>query len=192
MTWRRRNARLLSMPDLLTSPAAIVLRAALPADALCLGALGMQVFLDTYALEGIRPGIAREALDHFSTDAVAAALAAPGVEFVVAERAGHLVGFAKLAHGATHPLVDATPACELTRLYVQEPFTGTGLGRRLLQEAEARAAARGARVLWLTTWIGNTRARAFYPRCGYEDVGLTHYKFDGQAFDNRAFAKPLD
>jgi GNAT superfamily N-acetyltransferase len=180
------------MPDPLTFPAAIVLRTALPADALCLGALGMQVFLDTYAPEGIRPGLAREALDHFSTDAIASALAQPQAEFVVAERAGHLVGFAHLAHGATHPFVGAVPACEVARLYVQPPFTGAGLGRRLLREAEARAAARGARVLWLTTWVGNARARAFYPRCGYADVGLTAYEFDGQAFDNRAFAKALD
>jgi len=169
----------------------IVLRSALPADALCLGALGMQVFLDTYAIEGIRPGLAREALDHFSTEATVAALEAPGAECIVAERAGHLVAFAHLAHGATHALVAARPACELARLYVQAPFAGAGLGRRLLQEAEVRAAARGTRVMWLTTWVGNTRARGFYPRCGYADVGLTHYEFDGQSFENRAFAKRL-
>jgi GNAT superfamily N-acetyltransferase len=170
----------------------LILRTAIPADALCLALLGTQVFLDTYATEGIRPGLAREALDHFSTSAIAAAMAAPGAEFVVAERAGHLVAFAALAHGAAHELVDVTPACKLVRLYVQEPFTGGGLGRRLLREAEARAAARGARALWLTTWIGNVRARAFYPRCGYADAGRTHYEFDGQAFENRAFVKKLD
>ena len=151
MRMRRRNARVpLSLSHSLTPMADIVLRTALPADALCLGALGMQVFLDTYATEGIRPGLAREALDHFSAEAMAAALDAPGAEFVVAERAGHLVGFAELAHGATHALVDPGPACELARLYVQAPFTGRGLGRRLLEEAEARAAARGGRALWLT------------------------------------------
>ena len=172
------------MPD-------IVLRTADPADAVCLGALGMQVFLDTYATDGIRPGLAREALAHFSTEAMAAALGAPGAEVVVAERAGHLVGFAELAYGATHALVGTRPACELARLYVQAPFTGAGLGRRLLQEAEERAAARGARVMWLTAWAGNARALAFYARCGYADVGLTHYEFDGQAFENRAFARAL-
>jgi GNAT superfamily N-acetyltransferase len=169
----------------------IVLRTASPADALCLGALGMQVFLDTYAPEGIRPGVAREAFEQFSTAAMAATLAAPGGEIVVAERAGHLVAFAELGHGATHVLVAPRPACELARLYVQEPFTGQGLGRRLLEEAEARAAARGARALWLTAYAGNARALAFYARCGYADVGLTHYEFDGQAFENRAFVKSL-
>jgi GNAT superfamily N-acetyltransferase len=189
---RRRNAvRPFSSYQSLTSMTDIVLRTAVPADALCLGALGLQVFLDTYATEGIRPGLAREALEHFSPPAMVAALAAPGAEIVVAERAGHLVAFAELAHGATHALVGTRPACELARLYVQAPFVGAGLGRRLLRESEARAAARGAQVLWLTAWSGNARALAFYARSGYTDVGLTHYEFDGQAFENRAFAREL-
>ena len=39
------------------------LRIATEADALCIGVLAMQVFLETYATEGIRPSIAREVLD---------------------------------------------------------------------------------------------------------------------------------
>ncbi|HOZ25184.1 MAG TPA: hypothetical protein PLI83_10420, partial [Thermomonas sp.] len=39
-----------------------LLRPATPDDALCLGVLGLQVFLDTYATGGIRPTLAREVL----------------------------------------------------------------------------------------------------------------------------------
>ncbi|MDR6580216.1 hypothetical protein J2X88_005123 [Pseudomonas extremaustralis] len=39
-----------------------LIRDAIPQDALCIGVLGMQVFLDTYATEGIRTSIATEAL----------------------------------------------------------------------------------------------------------------------------------
>ena len=53
------------------------------------------------------------------------------------------------------------------RLYVQEPFTGRQVGTALLRRAEARAAAAGARVLWLAPWAGNHRALAFYRRRGY-------------------------
>ena len=48
------------MTDTLRQP---TLRPATADDALCLGVLAMQVFLDTYATDGIRPPIAREALD---------------------------------------------------------------------------------------------------------------------------------
>jgi GNAT superfamily N-acetyltransferase len=172
-------------------PDDVQLRPASPADALCLGALATQVFYDTYATEGINPTFAREALARFSTETLAAEIAAANSEFVVAERREFVIGFARLLHGERHELVKAEPSCELDRLYVQERFTGAGLGRRLLQAAEARAAARGAGALWLTAWVGNARALAFYPRCGYRDVGSTPYVIEGVAYENRLFLKEL-
>ena len=41
---------------------AVELRPADAADALCIGVLGMQVFLETYAPDGVRPDLAREVL----------------------------------------------------------------------------------------------------------------------------------
>jgi GNAT superfamily N-acetyltransferase len=75
---------------------------------------------------------------------------------------------------------------------VQEPFTGRGVGRALLREAELAAAAHGATTLWLNAWVGNARALQFYARCGYEDRGATLYtSVDGEAFPNRLFARGL-
>ena len=42
-----------------------------------------------------------------------------------------------------------------------------GIGRRLLSAAGARARARGATEMILTTWVGNSEADAFYQRLGY-------------------------
>ena len=44
----------------------VALRMAGPADALCIGVLATQVFLDTSAMDGIRPSLAREVLRHLS------------------------------------------------------------------------------------------------------------------------------
>jgi GNAT superfamily N-acetyltransferase len=125
----------------------ISFRAAVPADALCLSVLGTQVFLDTYATQGIRPAIAREVVEHFSIEAVAGLLASPSMTILVAEQAGHLIGFAQLTRGSRHELVPCEPAVELNRLYVQEPFTSKGVGRALLQQAEELAVSQGARLL---------------------------------------------
>jgi GNAT superfamily N-acetyltransferase len=170
---------------------ATTFRLATAGDALCLGVLGTQVFLDTYALQGIRPAIAREALSHFSTAAMSDVLARPDAFIVVAECDGHLVGYAQVTIDATHALAPEAHAAELRRLYVQERFTGRGIGRDLVRQAEGYAAAHGASLLWLTTWIGNTRALAFYPRCGYAERGATVYEFQGEAYENRLFARPL-
>jgi GNAT superfamily N-acetyltransferase len=166
-------------------------RPATAGDALCLGVLATQVFLDTYAPEGIRPAVARLVLASCSVEAYAALLADPGVRLVVAERAGHLAGFAQLRTDAPHECLPGVRSAELDRLYVQEPFTGRGVGRRLLQEAERVACALGAQAVWLTAYVGNARALAFYPRQGYADVGATVFEFEGESHGNRIFAKSL-
>ncbi len=173
----------------LTASAEITFRLALPDDALCLGVLSTQVFLDTYATQGIRTAVAREVLSQHSVQNYAARLADANVTILVAECAGHLVGFSQVRDGLGHALVAQGAASELRRLYVQERFTGRGVGRDLLRQAEKAAAARGADLLWLTAWEGNPRALQFYPRCGYEDLGGTLYTIEGEDFPNRLYGK---
>jgi GNAT superfamily N-acetyltransferase len=132
-------------------------RPAVPDDVPCIAVLAAQVFLDTYALQGIRPALAREVLAHCSVEATAALLADPRVTILVAELDAHLVGFAQVAHDAPHAQLSDAVGAELRRLYVQERFTARGIGRDLLRHAEKAAAARGADAVWLTAWVGNRR-----------------------------------
>ncbi len=167
------------------------LRVATADDAVCIGVLATQVFLDTYATHGINRSIAREVLTLLSTPAVAALLAARGERFIVAESADRMVGFAQLRLGAGHDRVEAGRPAEVVRLYVQEAFAGRGIGTTLLAAVEALAASSGATHAWLTAWVGNPRALAFYPRRGYAELGSTPYTFEGEHHENRLFAKPL-
>jgi GNAT superfamily N-acetyltransferase len=169
----------------------VTFRVAVDADALCIGVLATQVFLDSYATEGIRPSLAREVLEHLSTNAVSALLANPNARLIVAERAGHMVAFAQLTCGSTQELVPSGTAAELIRLYVQEPFTRKGVGTVLLRRAEAIAASEGASTLWLTGWVCNRRALAFYASRGYKDLGATTYVFENEQYENRVLAKAL-
>lgn len=167
------------------------LRVARPGDALCIGVLATQVFLDTYAPEGIRPTLAREVLEHFSTDAIATLLDNPATTCIVAEAAGHLRGFVQLTRGATHVLLRPGSAVELDRLYVLARFGGQGIGTLLLRHAEVLAARQGAATLWLTAWVGNHHALAFYARRGYDDEGATMYRFQDEQYENRVLARAL-
>ena len=169
----------------------LALRDAVPEDALCLSVLAMQVFLDTYANDGIRPELAREVLTTYSQAAFGEAIAHERSCILVAELKGHLVGFAQVTRGARHDLAPAGVQAELLRLYVQEPFTGAKVGTQLLARAEHVAARAGASVLWLTPWVHNLRARAFYAKRGYEDYGITYFTFENESHENRVLAKPL-
>jgi ribosomal protein S18 acetylase RimI-like enzyme len=173
-------------------PFEVTYRTAVEPDALCLSVLATQVFLDTYATQGVRPAIAREVRRFLSEEAFAALLSGPGRCVLVAELADHLLGFAQLTHGQTHSLLPPdTRAAELTRLYVQRPFLGKGIGKELLARAETLAAEQGTEILWLTAWTGNTHALRFYEARGYQDVGGSTYTFEADTYETRVFLKRL-
>ena len=169
----------------------LTIRPARADDSLCLSVLAMQVSLDTYATEGIRPAIAREVLTAYRSEVFAALLTEPQSAIEVAEYGGHLIGFNQLSFNAPQPLLPHAGACELFRLSVQEPFTGRGVGRAVLQSAECLATQRAAPVLWLTPWVHNHRALAFYAALGYEDHGAAVFCLEGEAHQNRVLAKQL-
>jgi len=170
-------------------PTSITYRTAAPDDALCIGVLATQVFLDTYAPQGIRPDLAREVLAGYSTELMAAHLADPRMRFVLAESDRHLVGFVEIALDRPCPVPSDTTV-EITRLYVQRNFHRRGIGQALSAHAERIALEHGQRAVWLTAWSGNAPALAFYPRRGYVDIGRTEYVIEGQSYENRVFVKP--
>jgi len=169
--------------------AAITFRPARSDDALCLGVLSTQVFLQTYASHGIRPALAREVLAHHSVAFYEGLLADPGKTILVAECAGHMVALSLVDNDARPEGRPDVPGAKLEHLYVQEPFAGRGIGRDLLRHAEKAAAARGAEGMWLTAWVGNARALSFYPHCGYDDLGEVTFTFEGESHANRLFGK---
>lgn len=167
------------------------LRPATRADASALRMLGLQVFLETYAPEGVGNGIAREAEETFAEHRVARWLADPAEVVLVAEIAGGLAGFAHVALGAGRELFEGELPAELQRLYVRRPFLGQGVGRALLLCAEDAAAVRGASVLWVAPAAGNATAPAFCARQGYRDIGTAGHVIEGQRFENRMYVKAL-
>ena len=110
-------------PRVAPKPVDTKLRPAVLEDALCLSVLAIQV-LDTYATEGIRPAIAREVMASCSERSFREAIGNEETKLLVAERLGHLIGFAQLTMDATHELAPKGNQAELLRLYVQEAFTG--------------------------------------------------------------------
>ena len=167
----------------------LTIRRARTADALCIALLGTQVFLDAYATDGIRPSLAREALETLSPEVIEALLADASSTILVAETNRHLVAFAHVSAQVEHELVPFASPAELKRLYVQERFTGRGLGKSLLHRAEEVACADGAAGMWLAAWSGNARALRFYASQGYAELGVTPFTVQGEHYENKVFAK---
>ncbi|MCW5633355.1 MAG: GNAT family N-acetyltransferase [Rubrivivax sp.] len=169
---------------------AVELRPGGAPDLAQLSVLAMHVFVHTYCAEGLAPHLAREALEVCSVSEFARRMAA-GHHFVLACQGDALLGFAETLRGGPEPARVPPGSLELVRLYVDPPRHRRGLGRRLLRQVEHDAALAGCAALWLTAWVGNARALAFYAAEGYADVGRTDYVFEGRAYENRVCVKPL-
>ncbi|HZY18889.1 MAG TPA: GNAT family N-acetyltransferase [Ramlibacter sp.] len=160
------------------------------ADAVKIAALSVHVFLDTYATEGVRSDLAREAFHEYSERAFLARLSDPRRRFILAEAHAGLVGFAELEIRRQAPVPGLT-GCELVRLYVQPRSQRCGVGSSLLRRAEEMAQEGNTPVLWLSVWEGNARALAFYAAMGYAVMGASTYALEGREYGNQVVAKRL-
>jgi DNA-binding MarR family transcriptional regulator/GNAT superfamily N-acetyltransferase len=121
---------------------------------------------------GFEPGQSISAADH--------ELTAPAGLFLLAMVHGEPAGCGALKF---HP--DA-PA-EIKRMWVSPAMRGTGLGRRILAELEARAAARSVRTLRLETNHALREAIGLYRAAGYREVGA----FNDEPYAHHWFEKRL-
>jgi ribosomal protein S18 acetylase RimI-like enzyme len=77
---------------------------------------------------------------------------------------------------------------EIKRMWVAPAVRGLGLGRRLLAELEARAAARGVRTVRLETNRALDEAIGLYRTAGYQEVAA----FSDEHYADHWFEKTLD
>ena len=124
-----------------------------------------ETFGDMYRSEDLD-----EFLEQFSPQAWLEEYRDPSYAFRIAESDEGAVAFVKLGP-LTVPVEPAGPALELRQIYVLRPWQGKGIAEELMEWALAEARARGIAELYLTVFTGNDRARAFYRRYGFVDVG---------------------
>ena len=167
----------------------VTVRSGRLADAKLLAVLATQVWLHTYATEGITDPIAEYVLSEFTPGKFLARLSEPAVHVLVAEHDQGLVGLAVVGYGAQCPASNRL-TCELEMLYVQDHFTGRGVGKSLLQAAEAKAREGSNAALWLTVNARNTSAIAFYAHQGYSKVGTAYFVLGEGRHENHVLIGP--
>ncbi len=132
----------------------ILVRPSRAGDAPALRAILNDTFESTW-----RPQITAEAARaYLEDDRPGAYVASNGVEFWVAERADEVVGLVHWRHDFVHAL------------HVRAAHARTGVGARLMDEAEAAIAAAGHAEARLETDTFNQRSQAFYAARGYREA----------------------
>jgi ribosomal protein S18 acetylase RimI-like enzyme len=100
------------------------------------------------------------------------------------EAGDRLLGYATLGHMGL-PIEPEGRWWVLRQLYLEEEAKGSGLANALMAHALLEARARGVEELYLTVWIDNHRARRFYERHGFEEVGAYPFVVGATVDDDR-------
>jgi len=154
-----------------------------PGDGAALSALFCKSFAATfghlYAAEDLAAFLCDKEAEAFEAE-----LARDDFAFRLAEEDGVLAGYAKL--GPNDLPGEAPPATlELYQLYVLEDWKGSGVGAALMDWTMAEARRRGATHLTLSVYVDNHRARRFYEKRGFEEVGRYTFMVGNHEDDDR-------
>jgi len=140
------------------------IRRATAADAALLADLGARTFFDTFVNDNTPENMSAYLASAFGESIQAVELADAATIFLIAEIDGSPAGYAKLR-------LDDEDTLEINRLYVATERIGSGVGAALMQAALDEASREGRSKVWLAVWEHNARARKFYERWGFVEVG---------------------
>jgi ribosomal protein S18 acetylase RimI-like enzyme len=158
-------------PELATQIAAFTIRRATVADAAALAEFGARTFFETFAADNTAENMRMHLESAWAPSLQHAEILDPAWDTLLAESGGLLAGFAQLAAEQAPACVPTGRAIELKRFYVDKPWQGQGVARKLMDAVVSQARARGAHELWLGVWERNERAISFYGKSGFEKVG---------------------
>jgi len=154
--------------------AAIAYRDAMPADGPELAAMARRSFTDTFGTLYRQEDLAQFLDAAFGSSGLPADLTDPAYRVRVATDANTIVGYCKIGP-VTFPGDWPDSAIELHQLYILGDHHGAGLAPVLMDWALDQARLRGASEMILSVFVDNHRARRFYERYGFEEIG--QYKF---------------
>ncbi|CUS45780.1 MAG: GNAT family N-acetyltransferase [Pseudomonadota bacterium] len=170
----------------------VTYRAPGPADAPALSAMARQAFVDSFT--GL---IDPEPLAVYLEQAYGPAgqmqrdLGDPAIDWRAAWLDGAPAGYIKLS-AMTLPFDAAHPdAMELRQLYVVEACKGRGVADALTEWLIDTARSRGAPELYLAVFDHNQRAKRFYARHGFGEVGRCDFVTGPQVHDDRIWRRTL-
>ncbi|WP_343526553.1 GNAT family N-acetyltransferase [Sphingomonas sp.] len=148
----------------------IVYRDAVAGDGGALAAMARAAFTDTFG--HLYPAADLDAFlaEAFGPEGLPSQIGHPDFTIRLATKGDAIIGFAKIGP-VGFPGEWPEDAVELYQLYVASSHLGAGVGPALMDWTIATARARGARTLILSVYVDNHRAKAFYARYGFVDIG---------------------
>ena len=156
-----------------------------------LASMARRCFAETFARRYRSEDLDAFLATAYGPNGLLAELKDPEVDFRIARCDGQIIGYAKVAP-LRAPAPDPQPgALELCQLYVLQPWHGTGVATALMEWALATARERRAPEIYLTVFENNHRAKRFYARHDFADVGECFFHVGSHVDEDRIWGRAL-
>ncbi|MBC8054909.1 MAG: GNAT family N-acetyltransferase [Sphingobacteriaceae bacterium] len=150
----------------------ITIRMAEPEDAATIAYFSRKTFYESFNQQNCKRDMEKFLKFQFSVKNLMAEVGRKHNTFLLAYRFHTLVGYALMREIKSPPEIGSTlRAMEIARLYVDQPFKGTGVGNAIMKECIATARLKDKEALWLGVWHENQKAIDFYTRWGFAKCG---------------------
>jgi len=169
----------------------ITIRVGTHADATHLADLAARTFRDTFAEGTPADDMARHLSEAYGPVQQGRELSDSTIVTLLVEAGDQLVAYAQVRRGPAPACVAGDAPLELWRFYVDRQWHGLGIAQRLMQRVDEEAHRVGGRTLWLGVWEHNERAKAFYRKCGFVDVGAHVFMVGSDPQTDRILVRPI-
>ena len=167
-------------------------RVARESDAALLAELAERTFRDAFAADNTPDDMDLHCARSYGADIQRRELADPRMTYLIAEVAGEATALALVREGSDTPACVTGPdPVEIQRFYVDRPWHGRGVAQALMAACEDEARRRGARTIWLGVFERNDKARRFYEKVGFRDVGAKTFTVGTDVQSDRVVARSL-
>lgn len=175
----------------------MTIRRAIPADAARLADLAARTFYDAFAAGNRPEDMATHMARSYAPAIQRAEIVDPAVHVLLVENEGRAKPIAYTQLRFRHPnkpaptCVTGQNPCEIWRFYIDRPWIGRGVAQRLMSAAIDQARALDAQTIWLGVWERNSRAIAFYRKCGFTLVGEHEFLFANEVQTDLVMARAI-
>jgi GNAT superfamily N-acetyltransferase len=115
----------------------------------------------------------------------------PSSSLLLAIADGQLVGYALLMQSVPPVCVNKSSPIELARIYLRHEEIGKGYGALLMRAVLGQARRLRADAIWLGVYDRNMRAREFYRKWGFIDVGFQEFALGENTYADPIMCAPL-
>ena len=166
----------------------IIFRNAEIADAENITVLKQQVWITTYAVEGIGKEFANYVLSEFTLNNIQKIILDSNKKTLIALIENKIIGCIEIAINSKCPVQSMNNYPEITILYIIENFCGLGIGEILLEKALIMLKKMNFNETWLTVYHKNNRAISFYKKHQFKEIGITDFELHEHKYENKVMS----